>query len=372
MEIANRLAGRLPRIPEVEHTFPRVMGNSPSLYRVFLASPGDVAAERNLAADVIEELNVTHGPLGNYRLELLRWETHATPGAGRPQQVINDLINQYDIFVGVMWKRFGSPSGVADSGTQEEFDIAFARWQEDNARALMFFFSQKKVPPAVSQEDLDQQSRVFQFKQSLTGKALTWSYKNPANFEAELRKTLSVRMNAIIQARQAAAAPPGAVLAPKSAPSDEDVAALKMLWPRLSDELKDAFSVAYNENRRAADPGIATRDLFAALLRNAGQEIQPFAEAIRGDALPRPTAGSVNAEPFIADERPWLSHCVATSIKRLARVTPANYTITCADIFADIAKNGTGESVRLLREHNIQPADIDRIIKERKIPIYQS
>jgi Domain of unknown function (DUF4062) len=346
------------------------MGNQPSLYRVFLASPGDVSSERNVASDVIEELNITHGPLGNYRLELLRWETHASPGAGRPQQVINDLIKQYDIFVGVMWKRFGSPSGIADSGTEEEFNIAYARWEEDQKRPLMFFFSQKKVPPASSQEDLDQQSKVFKFKQSLSGKALTWTYKNPANFEAELRKTLCVRMNAIVLEKQVAGAPTGERAALRSVPIEEDVQALKAVWPRLSDEVKDAFSVAYNENRRAGDPGIKTRDLFAAMWRNGGSEIKPFAEAISGDALPRPTAGSVNAEPFIADERPWLSHCVASSIKRLAKNTPSNYTLTAADIFADIAKNGTGESVRLLRQNNIQPEDIDRIIKERQIPIF--
>jgi hypothetical protein len=346
------------------------VANQLSLYRIFLASPGDVAEERDIASDVIEELNLTHGPLGNYRFELLRWETHAAPSAGRPQQVINDLIKQYDIFVGVMWKRFGSPSGIAESGTEEEFNIAYARWEEDNQRPLMFFFSQKKVPPAASQEDLAQQTKLFTFKQSLISKALIWTYKNPANFEAELRKTLCFRMNKIITDKQAAAAPTGPRAAPRSVPVEDDVQALKAVWPRLSDEVKSAFSVAYNENRRAGDPGIKTRDLFAAMWRIGGNEIKPFAEEIREDALPRPTAGSVNAEPFIADERPWLSHCVATSIKRLAKNTPSNYTLTAADIFADIAKNGTGESVRLLRQHNIRPEDIDRIVKERQIPIF--
>src|SRR5262249_18565742 len=153
----------------------------------------------------------------------LRWETHASPGAGRPQQVINDLIRQYDVFVGVMWKRFGSPSGVADSGTEEEFNIAYARWEQDQTRPLMFFFSQKKVPPALSQEDLDQQSKVFKFKQSLSGKALTWTYKNPANFEAELRKTLCVRMNAIVVQKQVAGVQTRAGAEPRGVPIEEDV-----------------------------------------------------------------------------------------------------------------------------------------------------
>lgn len=340
------------------------MAGQPKLYQVFLASPGDVKEERELAADAIEELNITHGPLGNYRLELLRWETHAAPNAGRPQQVINDLIDAYDIFVGIMWKRFGTPSGVAESGTEEEFQRAYTRWEQNQTLALMFFFSQKKVPPAASREDLEQQTKVLGFKESLAGKALTWNYRNPADFGAQFRKTMAIRMTKIVEDQRAA----GARAAARPDPAVTE--ALHSVWPRLSGELQKAFSIAYNENRRAGDAGVKTKDLFAAIQRVGGEEFKPFAEALPQEALPAPTPGVVSVEPFITKEEPWLSHCVADSIQRLGKTTPRNYTLTAADIFADIAKHGSGESVALLRKHRIEPKDIDAIIEARNIPVF--
>ena len=80
--------------------------------RVFVASPGDVDAERNTLPTVVQELNTTIAPHKNCFLELVRWETHCTPEMGRPQGVINAQIGRYDIFLGIMWKRFGSPTGA--------------------------------------------------------------------------------------------------------------------------------------------------------------------------------------------------------------------------------------------------------------------
>jgi len=97
----------------------------PRSSRLFIASPGDVASERDALDRVVREVNQTHGaPLG-YVIELWRWETHAVPGGGRPQAVINDQIPEYDIFIGIMWRRFGTPTGVAGSGTEEEYRIAY-------------------------------------------------------------------------------------------------------------------------------------------------------------------------------------------------------------------------------------------------------
>ena len=38
------------------------------------------------------------------------------------QDVINRQLGEYDIFLGIMNTRFGSPTHRADSGTEEEFD----------------------------------------------------------------------------------------------------------------------------------------------------------------------------------------------------------------------------------------------------------
>jgi hypothetical protein len=50
--------------------------------RIFIASPGDVAAERDQLGRVVDELNITIpaiAPEKKVVLELVRWETHIHP-----------------------------------------------------------------------------------------------------------------------------------------------------------------------------------------------------------------------------------------------------------------------------------------------------
>ena len=102
------------------------MPTNPTTLHVLFASPNDVSNERDVVNEVIDDLNVSLRG-SNIRVELLRWETHSRPGLGSDaQEVINrQLGDEYDILIGVMWTRFGSPTKRAGSGTEEEFNLAF-------------------------------------------------------------------------------------------------------------------------------------------------------------------------------------------------------------------------------------------------------
>ena len=152
-------------------------------------------------------------------------------------------------------------------------------------------------------------------------------------------------------------------------PDDSSIDDLRVLWPKMSSEVQRAFSIAYNENRLAGDPGIQTRDLFAALLRIESPALQQVLTDIPSEALPEPTEGPVSDEPYVIEERPWLSGCVASSVRRLGKSLPPGRSLTATDIFADIAKNGTGASVALLRKHNVGPSEIDTILRNRDIEV---
>jgi hypothetical protein len=106
-----------------------IMPTDVTLLKVFIASPGDVAEERGMAESVVQELNRTLCKALCLRLELLRWETDTFPGLGSDSQaVINEQIAEdFDIFVGILWSRFGTPTPRAESGTEEEFNRAVAR-----------------------------------------------------------------------------------------------------------------------------------------------------------------------------------------------------------------------------------------------------
>ena len=128
------------------------------VFSVFVASPGDVEAERDCLEEIIRELNIAWSRELGIRLELIRWETHAYPGIGDDAQaVINAQIpTDYDLFIGIMWCRYGTPTGRAGSGTIEEFQRAKNRYDaEPSSIQLMFYFKDAPIPP--SKLDPDQQ-----------------------------------------------------------------------------------------------------------------------------------------------------------------------------------------------------------------------
>ena len=54
---------------------------------------------------------------------------------------------------------------------------------------------------------------------------------------------------------------------------------------------------------------------------------------------------------------------------RLESLAPEGYTITPADVFADIAKHGSGASGALLRKHNVGPDEIDAILRTQNLAV---
>src|SRR5665647_1604702 len=60
------------------------------------------------------------------QLELLGWED-VLPGASRPQELINDDVDRCQLFVGMLHKRWGTPTGTHSSGFEEEFERAKSR-----------------------------------------------------------------------------------------------------------------------------------------------------------------------------------------------------------------------------------------------------
>lgn len=159
----------------------------------FVGSPSDLEAERSRLEEVVQELNTTWSRALGARIELLRWETSAYPGIGRdPQDVINQQVgDDYDIFIGLMWGRFGSPGERAGSGTEEEFRRAKARYDRDpGAVRIMFYFKDEPVSP--SKLDPGQLARVQSFQASLGSEGvLYWTFRTVEEFADLIRLHLA-------------------------------------------------------------------------------------------------------------------------------------------------------------------------------------
>jgi hypothetical protein len=161
--------------------------------QVFAASPSDVQAERDALEGIIAEVNQMRAAISGIRLELIRWETQARPGFGAdPQDVINrQMPPDYDIFLGILWTRFGTPTGRAESGTEEEFKRAYDRFQQDpKSVSIMVYFKDGHVDPSTI--DLEQLAAVRRFRERVPGLGgLYGTFRTTEDFQGLLRAHLA-------------------------------------------------------------------------------------------------------------------------------------------------------------------------------------
>jgi hypothetical protein len=164
---------------------------------IFVASTGEVRELRDALGVVVTDLNGTLGRQQQAVIELIRWETHARPSVGRPQAVINRQIDAYDLFVGILWKRFGTPTGLAESGTEEEFRIAWERYGQGSISDVLFYFSEQPWWPTAEAE-LDQFRSMLRFRREVESRTLAWRFAGRAEFEALARKHLYDAVDALL------------------------------------------------------------------------------------------------------------------------------------------------------------------------------
>ena len=163
-----------------------------NIYKCFIASPSDTKKEREICEQVFAEINRNLGKVYNFRIESLRWENDVRPGFGIDgQDVINKQIgNDYELFVGIMYKKFGTPTSKAGSGTEEEFNNAYDRHIKNDGIEIMFYFNE--APTNIS--DIDpfelEKVKLFQTKVSALG-GLYCGYNGYDDFEKKLRQHIN-------------------------------------------------------------------------------------------------------------------------------------------------------------------------------------
>jgi hypothetical protein len=150
-------------------------------YCVLIASPSDLAEERQSATEAVNDWNAQHAVAESVILLPVKWETHVMPQSGvRPQGAINDqLVHGCDILIGMFWTKIGTSTGVAESGTVEEIDQFVAA-----GKPALLYFSSRPIDP--NKIDLRQHKRLRSFKQATYKKALTGGF----NGVDELRQML--------------------------------------------------------------------------------------------------------------------------------------------------------------------------------------
>jgi|SRR5215208_7025384 len=127
----------------------------------FIASPCDVADEREAAKEVIEDLNKSLRK-NHWQIDIVGCEDTA-PGVGRPQELINKDVDVCDIFIGILWRRWGSQTGEYSSGFEEEFERAIRRAKETGSPQVWLAF--KQIDPEFLKDTGEQLQKVMAFRQ---------------------------------------------------------------------------------------------------------------------------------------------------------------------------------------------------------------
>ena len=122
-----------------------IQGRELREFHVFLASPGDVGDERAQVRAYFDNLNRTAGARWGARFQVVDWENYASAGVGRPQELITAQTlerfrSSLALVIVVMARRFGTPSGLFESGTEEEVRWALAAHRETGFPEIKFFF----------------------------------------------------------------------------------------------------------------------------------------------------------------------------------------------------------------------------------------
>jgi small GTP-binding protein len=163
------------------------------VFRIVVASPGDVQTERDLLPSVIQEVNSHIAADRGLHLELYRWETDTHPGfhLDGPQGLIDALlrITDCDLLIGIFSKRFGTATTDGRSGTEHELSLAYESWKERGSPQIFVYFNERASNPK-STADIEQWGRVVAFKEKFPKEGLWWPYKGKIQFEKLVRNHL--------------------------------------------------------------------------------------------------------------------------------------------------------------------------------------
>lgn len=135
-----------------------------NILQVFLASPSDLSEERRIAKQVVQEVNGIISRTMGWEVELLGWED-TLPGSARPQELINNDVEQCQLFVGLLWRRWGQETGIYSSGFQEEYEYARSRRGKTKLPEIWLFF--KKVDSDLVVDPGEQLQKVLTFRKNL-------------------------------------------------------------------------------------------------------------------------------------------------------------------------------------------------------------
>jgi hypothetical protein len=169
------------------------MADTRKIVKVFLASPGDLPDERRAANAVVDEFNKLWADALGYHVELVGWEDTVSR-YGRPQELINQDLDQCELFIGMMWKKWGTPPGIDGgytSGFEEEFERSIRKRTEEGRPEISLLF--KQVDPDLLDDPGGELRKVMTFKEKIIAQktVLFETFSDVRDLEGKIRSCIT-------------------------------------------------------------------------------------------------------------------------------------------------------------------------------------
>jgi hypothetical protein len=165
------------------------MAGTRRFVKVFLGSPGDLTEERRAAKVIVDDFNSELAETFGCQVELVGWED-TLPELGRPQEIINRDLDGCDLFVGMLWKRWGTPPGASPytSGFEEEFERSLARSEREGRPAISLLL--KQLTDSELTDPGEHLKKVIAFRERVFSerKLLAGAFGDLSDFQRKFRK----------------------------------------------------------------------------------------------------------------------------------------------------------------------------------------
>lgn len=157
---------------------------------IFFSGTSETEAECAALKTVVEELNRILTDSHRISLKVISWPDDFRPGVNQdPQSELNRQVQgRYDIYIGVLGSKFGTPTPRAGSGTEEEFQLAISQFLQDTTSIRVFFYFKRasQDPFSINIEEL---KKVQQFRSELPQKGVVYmDFKDTINFVEMVKK----------------------------------------------------------------------------------------------------------------------------------------------------------------------------------------
>jgi hypothetical protein len=166
------------------------------VYKVLIASPSDVQAERDAVTQAIHDWNDDHSEAEGISFVPIRWERHAAPELGdRPQELINKYLgDKSDLLIAIFWSKLGSPTGKEESGTVEEI-----KEFKDAGKLAMVYFCKRAIPQELI--DHEQLSKLHAFRKEIEALGIYNTFKEIQDLKEDLTRHLTIQMRRLKESR---------------------------------------------------------------------------------------------------------------------------------------------------------------------------